>query len=275
MAATTYNATVSAYSTTGIQGSTRLVALWSRTRNKDLPPVIDCGGYPGTTPWSYSMFPRNALMAAGYTIIQPWTGANWGHPTDSEAPSSGPSGTGTAGITDARTWAGSALGLETSKIHLYGTSMGGSNALAWASTNLSLVGGIYLLIPAISLLKIWDMSGQPAPVFGTYPDYSASLADAYGTTPGDRAAFAAASADYDPIRNTSDFTSIGEQISIYAARDDDLIGWDNCVQFADDTGAALKASAPEGEPGGGHLTPHLTDAFDEFDTLRLFEANNP
>ncbi len=273
---TTYTPVVSLEVATAIQGSTYLTAVWGRTRNKSLPPVMELGGWPSTAAWNptQAAWSRKALTAAGYTVIIPWLGSNWGHPTNPAPAASGPAGTGTSAISDARTWAG-LIGLENSIVHLYGTSMGGTNAAAWAAANPSLVGGVYMLSPALSLLHLWDISGTAIPGGGTYPNYDASMASAYSTTPGDRAAFATASVNYDPIRNTSDFAAIGSQISIYAARDDDVIGWDNCVDFADATGATLTASAPEGEPGGGHITPNLTDAFSEFDALQLFDSFNP
>ncbi|MDQ5972081.1 MAG: Alpha/beta hydrolase [Patescibacteria group bacterium] len=274
---TLYTAHTPLYTATGGQGSTRLVAAWGRTQNKSLPPVIECGGWPGTGAWNpaIGVWSRKALTAAGYTVITVWTGANWGHPTGSSAPSSGPTGTGTTAISDARTWAGSILGLQNSVVHIYGTSMGGTNAAAWAAANPSLVGGVYMMSPALSLLHIWDLSGTAIPGGGTYPNYASSMASAYGTTPGDRAAFSTASQSIDPVRNTASFSGIGSHISIFAARDDDVIGWSNCASFASATGATLTASAPEGEPGGGHITPNLQAAYNEFDALQLFDSFNP
>jgi len=223
--AITYQPRVSLNISTAIQGSTRLTVVSGRTQNKSLPPVIELGGWPGTAAWNptQTTWARKALTAAGYTVIIPWLGANWGHPTNAAAAVSGPAGTGTTGIADARTWAG-LIGLENSVVHLYGTSMGGLNAAAWTAANPSLVGGVYMLSPALSLMHLWDIAGTAIPGGGTYPDYATSMANAHSTTPGDRAAFVTASQDYDPIRNTGDFAGVGSRIIIYAARDDDVIG---------------------------------------------------
>jgi hypothetical protein len=165
-----------------VQGSTHMTAVWGRTRNHDLPVVLTMGGWPGTTPFQVGLTAASQmpLIAAGYTIITPWAGANWGHPTTASAPSSGPAGTGLTAMDDAITWA-TAQGLNATTVHIYGTSMGGLNSIAWAKDNASTVGGIFLLAPVLDIMHIYDVAGDSIPPYGTAPDYVPSIHTAWST----------------------------------------------------------------------------------------------
>lgn len=73
--------------------------------------------------------PMYALAAAGYLIVAPLTLENWGNSA------------GMTRITQAADYAKVTLGAST-KCAMYGRSMGGLNAVVWASTHLSRVCGI-------------------------------------------------------------------------------------------------------------------------------------
>jgi pimeloyl-ACP methyl ester carboxylesterase len=259
-----------------VQGSTHMTAVWGRTRNHDLPVVLTMGGWPGTTPFQVGLTAASQmpLIAAGYTIITPWAGANWGHPTTASAPSSGPAGTGLTAMDDAITWA-TAQDLNATTVHIYGTSMGGLNSIAWAKDNPDAVGGIFLLAPVLDIMHIYDVAGDSIPPYGTAPDYVPSIHTAWSTA--SRAATVTATAGMDPARNLTDpgLLEVGARTAIYAARDDDIVGEDPVQNFADATGADLTWSAGVGEAGGGHVLLTLADAWDEHIALRTFAAWEP
>jgi hypothetical protein len=256
-----------------VQGSTRLTAAWGRTQDHALPIVINLGGWPSTSPFAVgiSAASQMPLIATGYTIVTPWAGANWGHPTTASAPSSGPAGTGLAAIDDAITWA-AAQGHTTSTVHLYGTSMGGLNAIAWGMDHAATVGGIFLLAPVLDIMHIYDVSGDST-AYGPAPDYVPSIHSAWSTA--SRAATVTATADADPARNLADagVLAIGARTAIYAARDDEIVGETPVVNFAAATGADVTWSAGVGEAGGGHVLLTLADAWDEHIALRIFAAH--
>jgi pimeloyl-ACP methyl ester carboxylesterase len=237
-------------------GSTLLVLRGERV-NPNLRPVIFCHAFPDEQS-ATAIIDANlalglySLTSTGRTIIVPWCGANWGHPTTSHPAG----GTGLGAIDDALDYAG-VIGLP-DRANLVGVSMGGLNALRWAETNPDNFGAARLFVPVVDMMSMYDQAG-----------YQTSLAQVWST--GGRAAFEAATAGVDPVRNAADYTGIADRITVFAARDDTVIDWDSLEGFCNDTGIELTPSADEGLPGGGHLAWILSDRYDELDILRLFD----
>lgn len=260
----TYDQPVTIHNRPAVQGSTYLRALWGSQRDASLPPVIDLHGWPLSFPWDPAVawdFRKRALLAAGYTIIQPWCGANWGHPTNVSPAASGPAGRGLAAITDARTYAGT-LGLPTTRVHLYGDSMGGLNALAWALANPTRVAGLWADQPVTSLGYMWDL--------GTF--YRASIESAWGTT--GRANVLAAASAADPVQNYAGLQALAGRIAFFASRQDTVVGWTTTVEMLSTAvPLTLTPTTPEGESGLDHGNHTTSTNWDEFAVLRHFEAN--
>lgn len=241
-----------------VSSDTTMVVLTGRHVDKDLTPVVFCHSFPGSaTPRqivdTYLAFGVYSLAATGRTVIVPAAGANWGHPTTSY-PSGG---TGLGAIDDALAVAVS-MGLR-DRAHLLGVSMGGLNALRWAQTNSTRFGAARLLTPVVDMMAAYDLDEWP------------SLAEVWST--GGRSAFAAATADVDPARNPGDYTAMAARISIFGARDDEAVPWAGLWSFAAATGIDLTPSAAIGANGGGHTGWIFSAEYDEYDALRLFDAN--
>jgi pimeloyl-ACP methyl ester carboxylesterase len=246
-----------------VVSGTTMVVITGRTVNPDptpdLTPVVFCHPFPGTsTPAqivdSYLSLGLYSLTATGRVVVVPACGANWGHPTTSY-PSGG---SGLGAIDDALDVAVS-MGLP-DRAHLVGISMGGLNALRWAESNPSNFGAARLFVPVVDMLSMYDQAS-----------YQTSLAQVWST--GGRSAFSTATADMDPVRNPTDYSAIADRIEIFGARDDNVIDWSSLSTFCTASGISLEPSAPDGQPGGGHLAWALTEAYDEYDILRLFDAN--
>lgn len=242
----------------GLHGSTHFVRVRGRHHDPSLTPVVMLHGQPGDEVWSETLTGQaasqqvlSACLAAGYTVWAPFTGRNWGHPTNLGPPGTG--GTGLTAIDDIHTATGA------DRVHLSGVSMGGVNAFVWAWNNPGKVASIRIYAAVWSLVNLYDFS----------PDFAASLDTVYGST--DRASFLVASADYDPVRNAEAVAPVGPRVSMLMARDDTVVGWEGLDGWAAAAQVGqLQPSAPPGSPGGGHLFWAAGADYNEFDALEWF-----
>lgn len=209
-----------------------VLALHPTRRRSDALPVIGLHGWPQAAGRTHLLgllvHPSNVagILAAGHPVYFPFTGSNWGA---SAAP--GGVGAGNAGI-DAAVALATADG-HSGPVHLFGTSMGGCNALNWAWRNPTGTAGVYLVAPAV------DLTGTGTALTAIGDSIAAAHPDGYGA--------------FDAVQNVAAVAPLADRISAFGARDDELVPWASLAGFAADAGFPLEASAPEGEPGGGHF----------------------
>jgi pimeloyl-ACP methyl ester carboxylesterase len=229
-------------------------------RNLALPPVIVLHGWPySLTPATLldntlkgPVFPFDqdaraidVLISTGRTVYRPFTGSNWG--TNTTSPSVG--GTGLAAI-DAAVAQAAADGITATTVDLWGTSMGGLNALNWGWRNEADVHGIFLSNPGFDLDYLYDRDSVTTG-WGIGA-VSTSLRAVHGGA--DKASWLPLSEEYDPARQLTEMATIADRCSVFSSRDDEVVPWDDLVTWCDGLGIPLTASAPDGESGGGHLT---------------------
>jgi pimeloyl-ACP methyl ester carboxylesterase len=258
---------------------TKILRLTGRSVDRTLQPVIVLYGWTGDdsaeeyldrqydpmdNPFFQDRGAIDALLYAGFSCYSPFTGSNWG--TNTTSPS-GLGGTGLAAI-DAALDVASADGLPVTAPHFFETSAGGCNSLNWAWRNPTAVGKLYLMSPGFDLDYLYD---QEATVTGWgLPSVQTSLRGCHGGT--DKPSWVTASANYDPARNTASLTGIGANISIYSARDDEVVPWSDLVTFSSTIGATLLASTGVGVAGGGHLVAPSKAAWDDRFPVQWFSS---
>jgi pimeloyl-ACP methyl ester carboxylesterase len=199
----------------GTRNSTTYQRLVPTGANYDLRPVIHLHGWPQDGTAAQTLAEDTAsegsalrlLLASGRVVYRPFTGSNFGADT-ATWPSMG--GTGLVAVDDMIEQA-NADGLDTTRIDLWGISMGGCNALNWAYRNASQVNRIYLSMPGLD--------------FGTLWDFGSTLRTCLETVHGavGRAPLLAATTERDPVQ--MDFSTIANRIAGNIADDDSLINY--------------------------------------------------
>jgi pimeloyl-ACP methyl ester carboxylesterase len=233
--------------TLGVRGGTTYYRLAGKTQD-GLHPVIVTHGWPqAQTALQTVDLMRigylNFLIANGYTLYIPFTGSNWGHPTDT-FPDVG--GTG-LGAFDDMVDAAEADGLDASAVHLFGTSMGGCNALNWAWRNSNMIGRIYLLLPLTDFGATWDTTLANTSLAPGATTIRQSLLNVHGGT--DRASFLTAAADCNPAANAGPMTLIGSRTKAHLLTTDEVVPYAAAATVLENAGATVTTSL------GSHFFP--------------------
>jgi pimeloyl-ACP methyl ester carboxylesterase len=230
----------------GTAGGARFMSVRGPSWDRSLAPVVSLHAYEGadaaTTLAGAMSWIHNATSATGREVIVVHTGPCWAADNVSAG-----NGIGLAAIDAALDHFGHTSG----PVCLFGISMGGLNALAWAAANPDRVGAIAAFVPALSLEYIWDGF-----------TYRASLETAWGTS--GKSATMAATADVDPYRNMGDFAGFGDRTLILADTADVAVGYARQAEFAETIGARFIQS-----PGWGHIAWPI-GVYDELDQPRTW-----
>lgn len=210
--------------------------------------VVSLHGWPGadsatvalgslvTSQQTGTGFPVDALLATGHTIIYPFLGPSWG-----TIDSSDQAFFDVASMLDA-------LGLDATTIHLIGGSMGGLNAITFASIEGAETWPVILYVPLVSIGEAWDLGGA----------VRTSVESVWGV--GRATAVAAASA-IDPVQ--IDCSHLTGRTLVYAASNDATINYATVSAWCETWDLPLITTA------SGHLS--MDDpAVDEIGILGYF-----
>lgn len=160
-------------------------------------------------------YPVDAMLATGHTLIYPYLGRSWGTVASSEQ-----------AYIDVVTMVGT-LGLDATSCHLLGGSMGGPNAITFASwVEAAEDWPVILYLPVVSLGEAWDLGDD---VLGQF-DLRSSVESVWGVG---REAVVTNSAAVDPVQIDCSFLT-GRTLVI-AAHNDTLVNYATvqawCAQY--------------------------------------------
>lgn len=197
-----------------------------------------------------------ALLTAGHPVTAPYLGNCWG--TADSLPDWDVDGGGLDGLTGVVDRIA-----PTDKIHLIGHSMGGLNAVVWATQNPGRVATLTLVAPVVDPVAVWDhLASIPmlAPI-------AVEMADVWtGDPDAGRAAVVDAIADLDPVRCPLP-SGLAARTVVTIADDDQL------VPAASVHAWAATQGVPDAHriwtPTGGHVGAVDDPAWDDLTPLRL------
>lgn len=172
------------------------------------------------------------LVDAGWSVYMPYLDSDWGSGVDVVSDV----------VAEAR-----ADGHD--RIRVIGVSAGALTGLNWAWRNPDAFDELYLITP------VFDLAGLHA------ADTPVAWTNAPSITASIDARYPEGFAGFDPAQNTAAVAAIADRVSVFAARDDEVIDWVSLEAWASGLGIDLVPSAAVGENGGGHIFATAKPAF--------------
>lgn len=164
------------------------------------------------------------MLAAGWSVYAPFLDSDWGSGLDA--------------VNDAIAEA-HVDGFD--QVRVVGVSAGALTALNWAWRNPDAFTEVYLITPVFDLAAV-HAADTPTQWPGV-PSATASI----------DARYPAGFTDFDPTQHDTEMSVIADRVSVFAARDDEIIDWTSLLEWSTRLGIDVVPSAPEGSFGGGHI----------------------